>query len=412
EEAPECKTNLNAAGGVCRSHLLPLSARTEEALHDLASRYCEFLGDGPPAWPDVCYTAAVRRDHHDCRLAVLANSCEQAANLLQSFLSGQSIPGIFSGRKPFGRELKIAFLDNDQSDNWKPYVAHLVKSATGFAAATEETDAACQRVAGWSLSTLQNEADDGVNVLTAVGVLYAAGADLFWERLVEENRGCVRLPRYPWQRQRLWAPSKNPLAKSPRSPAQDDSKQPYSPAGDKPSSEVRRRPDLTAPYVAPRTQLESALVDSWAAILRINGIGIYDNFFELGGDSLQATILRNRLQEHLGDALPGQGMFQIQSVSELANYLRRNFPDAVRRQYPAEAIGLGGEPADGAGVPSSLAQSLSSTGAAAADAVVSIPRLPRDEEVDELLERLDELPDDEVESLLGEAIADGEVSYE
>ena len=43
----------------------------------------------------------------------------------------------------------------------------------------------------------------------AVGRLYAAGADLAWDRLAPADGQCVRLPTYPWQRQRLWAPRKS-----------------------------------------------------------------------------------------------------------------------------------------------------------------------------------------------------------
>ncbi|HVI45038.1 MAG TPA: amino acid adenylation domain-containing protein [Chitinophaga sp.] len=43
-----------------------------------------------------------------------------------------------------------------------------------------------------------------------------------------------------------------------------------------------------ADYMAPRTELEAALVRIWEEILNIRPIGIYDNFFELGGHSLSS----------------------------------------------------------------------------------------------------------------------------
>ena len=95
--------------------LLPLSARTENALRDLAQRYVEFLGGDAPPWRDVCYTAAVRRDHHDCRVAVVAQSAVEAHELLQTYLDGATPPNVFSGRKPFGRNLKTAFIYGDRA---------------------------------------------------------------------------------------------------------------------------------------------------------------------------------------------------------------------------------------------------------------------------------------------------------
>jgi hypothetical protein len=43
---------------------------------------------------------------------------------------------------------------------------------------------------------------------------------------------------------------------------------------------------------------------------------------------------------------------------------------------------------------------------------VSIPRLARDRQTEDLLERLDELTDEEVESLFGKEMADREAVYE
>ncbi len=131
------------------------------------------------------------------------------------------------------------------------------------------------------------------------------------------------------------------------------------------------------------------MAQSWSAILHFDGIGIYDNFFELGGDSLQATILLNRLQEQLGEAIPSHVLFQVQSINDLADYLRQHCPGAIRRRYPQEAIaGADGKPA--------ATESLAAGGAAA------IPRVARDQQAEDLLARLDDLNDDEVESLLGQ----------
>ena len=142
------------------------------------------------------------------------------------------------------------------------------------------------------------------------------------------------------------------------------------------------------------------MVESWSAILRIEGIGVHDNFFELGGDSLQATILLNRLEEILGEGVPGHALFQVQTIADLANYLREHCPHAVRRRYPGEAVAPDGEPGE------------ASPKIARDGGDVSIPRLARDQEAEDLLGRLDELSDDEVELLLGQAAGDGEADHE
>ena len=144
------------------------------------------------------------------------------------------------------------------------------------------------------------------------------------------------------------------------------------------------------------------MVTSWESILRMTGIGVHDNFFELGGDSLQATILLNRLQEQLGEAVPGHALFQVQTISDLAEYLRTHCVDAVRRNFPDE---LATPAAAGAAVDTE-------NGSGSPHAAASIPRLARAADAEALLARLDELGDDEIELLLSQASADGEMSHE
>ncbi|MGW7467920.1 beta-ketoacyl synthase N-terminal-like domain-containing protein [Streptomyces xantholiticus] len=88
-----------------RPYLLPLSARTPEALAALCRAYTAYLGaDGPgTAFPlrDICYSAAVRRQHHEHRLAVVASSHEEMAAALGG--AGES-----QGRKRTPRKLAEA----------------------------------------------------------------------------------------------------------------------------------------------------------------------------------------------------------------------------------------------------------------------------------------------------------------
>ena len=239
-----------------------------------------------------------------------------------------------------------------------------------------------------------------VELGTAVATLYAAGADFpgsGWHPAPGVACACPRIPGNgsgSGRRARTDWRDRPPPRDLP--PSQGLAAEPAV------AAEVRGRPDLTAPYVAPRTPLETEMAESWSAILRIEGIGVHDNFFELGGDSLQATILLNRLEENLGEGVPGHVLFQVQTINDLANYLREHCPDAVRRRYPDEAVAPAAEPGDAS----------PSRKAANAGGDVSIPRLARDQQAEDLLARLDELSDEEVESLLGEAAGDGEADHE
>ncbi|NGN62859.1 polyketide synthase [Streptomyces sp. A7024] len=63
------------------AYVLALSARSPAALEELARAYVEYLGPGGPgaghALRDICFTAAVRREHHRFRAAVVGASHEE-----------------------------------------------------------------------------------------------------------------------------------------------------------------------------------------------------------------------------------------------------------------------------------------------------------------------------------------------
>lgn len=479
QEAPESDAAAESIQPPCRL-LLPLSARTEKALRDLAAAYRERLRSDPPAWRDVCYTAACRREHHDCRLVVLADCCEQAAELLAEFLEHPSPTGLpdpsvempptwmtprltesrettastrrlAAGRRPYGREIKIAVLLGDSVGDrpelvkrqgelvaWWRSIGVIPEIVLGWGAG--ELAAACAagiltvdealRLAadpavggvlpgpvpraaslpfvssvdgrlhrgndlaashwrraleahdGWTaalavlggrkvdvclqLGPGQGELDvsgwtnpEGQHVhviaasscgpdpdaLWAVGRLYAAGADIRWELVAPPDGRCVRLPTYPWQRQRLWAVHRDALeharqASRPTAPSPEpgSKEQPggrsESEGGAADRQAARPRPDLIVPYVAPRTEVESQIAQAWMSVLRLERVGIHDNFFELGGDSLQVTILLNRLRERLGVAIPLREVYETPTIARLAECVAA----AQRDSLESEAI--------------------------------------------------------------------------
>jgi amino acid adenylation domain-containing protein len=91
-------------------------------------------------------------------------------------------------------------------------------------------------------------------------------------------------------------------------------------------------------YVAARTQLERYLAELWERELGIERVGVEDDFFELGGDSIRGAVLINRVQEHLGEYVYTVALFDAPTVGNLARYLGRNNPAAVRRLFGPESL--------------------------------------------------------------------------
>jgi acyl-CoA synthetase (AMP-forming)/AMP-acid ligase II/acyl carrier protein len=109
------------------------------------------------------------------------------------------------------------------------------------------------------------------------------------------------------------------------------------------------RPQLAGPPVAPRSPSEQAIADLWTDVTGLKALGVEDDFFELGGDSITAVQLITRLQRWLDAGVPLAALFDTPTIGGLAQYLQRNFPDALaaalsREAPPAVADALASDP--------------------------------------------------------------------
>ncbi|WPB82528.1 amino acid adenylation domain-containing protein [Archangium violaceum] len=100
-------------------HLLALSARTAEALPELARRYADHLTTHPEtSVADVCFTANTGRSHFGHRLAVTAGTTEQLRERLAAFAEGRRPEGIQVGSTQAGNSPKVAFLFTGQGSQY------------------------------------------------------------------------------------------------------------------------------------------------------------------------------------------------------------------------------------------------------------------------------------------------------
>jgi amino acid adenylation domain-containing protein len=87
---------------------------------------------------------------------------------------------------------------------------------------------------------------------------------------------------------------------------------------------AQSRPELEKTFSVPRTPVEELLVNIWAAVLKLDKVGIHDNFFELGGHSLLATQVMSRVRQVLQVDLPLRALFEARTVAELALRIEQN----------------------------------------------------------------------------------------
>ncbi len=135
---------------------------------------------------------------------------------------------------------------------------------------------------------------------------------------------------------------------------------------------VPERPESKHGFTPPRTLTEETLAKIWRELLRQEVIGIDDNFFETGGHSLLAMQMLARVRNEFKTEMSLRNVFEAPTIAELAMIL-----DQKNNQQAAAPM-----------QPLSRAQSLSA------------------QHAQELLDKLDELSDTEVESLLQQISAE------
>jgi amino acid adenylation domain-containing protein len=104
------------------------------------------------------------------------------------------------------------------------------------------------------------------------------------------------------------------------------------------------KPEITAheqAFVEPHSRQEQILARIWSEVLKLKRIGTKDNFFHAGGHSLLATQVVSRVRAELGFDLPLQQLFANPTIAQLASYIERSSGEksveTIVRDLSAEA---------------------------------------------------------------------------
>ncbi len=150
QEAPvaTAKTPIPAAS----SYLLPLSAKSADALSAVANSYANWLSQ-PNDTPlhDIVYTASARRTHHDHRLAAVAQTREEYKELLQSFAQGDEPRGVVRGQAISGQRPRILFVFSGQGSQWPEMGKTLLVEEPIFRDTLQKIDSCVRRYASFSI---------------------------------------------------------------------------------------------------------------------------------------------------------------------------------------------------------------------------------------------------------------------
>ncbi|XTZ15513.1 SDR family NAD(P)-dependent oxidoreductase [Micromonospora echinospora] len=130
-----------------RVELLPLSARSPQALRALAGAYRSMLADTDVPLRDLCWTAAVRRSHHPFRAAVTGRDHAELADRLAAVVDAPAPAEAAVPDVPAGP----VFVFCGQGAQWAGMGRDLLTTEPVFAETLRRCDELFHALAGWSL---------------------------------------------------------------------------------------------------------------------------------------------------------------------------------------------------------------------------------------------------------------------
>lgn len=135
-------------------HILPFTARTANALADLADRYEQYLkNEESLEFDNICSTAALCRTPFPHRIAIVASSCSEASMKIAAFEAGKNVHGFSSGLAKANGKPGIAFLFTGQGSQYAGMGKELYESEEVFRNAVDR----CSAILSGSLDIPINE---------------------------------------------------------------------------------------------------------------------------------------------------------------------------------------------------------------------------------------------------------------
>lgn len=149
-----------------KEYILPLSARSENALKDLARSWLHRLSQTTSeSLEDLCYSAARRRSHHQHRIAVVGESVKEVHEQLELFLEQGTSEWLMSGKVQDNTQSRPVFVYTGMGPQWWAMGRELYYEEPVFRDEAIKCDAIFRRIAGWSILD-EILADESVSHMT------------------------------------------------------------------------------------------------------------------------------------------------------------------------------------------------------------------------------------------------------
>jgi acyl transferase domain-containing protein/NADPH:quinone reductase-like Zn-dependent oxidoreductase/acyl carrier protein len=131
--------------------IIPVTARDDGALKELAKRYYQFLNNNTVNLRNFIYTASQRRSFHKNRLAIAAGTREQLAEKLKAYSKGMLLKGMAANHADIHQMPKLVFVYTGMGPQWWKMGRELMEVEPIFRQKLEACDEIFHKHAGWSI---------------------------------------------------------------------------------------------------------------------------------------------------------------------------------------------------------------------------------------------------------------------
>lgn len=150
QETPK-KTEQDTADKIKIPWLFPISARSDQALKDLAQKYHDFIVNEKPRFNDFIYSACFRRSHHKNRLVITASSQEHLTESLKSYSEGVLLKGTVEGQANIEQKPRLVFVYTGMGPQWWAMGREMKKNEPVFRKIVEECESIFSKLNEWSI---------------------------------------------------------------------------------------------------------------------------------------------------------------------------------------------------------------------------------------------------------------------
>lgn len=159
EEAPATEEIIYDENDIKdHQYLIPLSARSEGALKELAASYADFIKNNTEiTLRDFAHSAVFRRSKHHYRLTVSVQSMVQLVEQMEAYARGDILPGMMDNQGCVEQSPQPVFVCTGMGSQWWGMGQQLYKKEAAYRETVQECNAIFQKIAGWSILDEMNK---------------------------------------------------------------------------------------------------------------------------------------------------------------------------------------------------------------------------------------------------------------